>query len=89
LYQPDRKNEIPETPRIELLMAGNSFALLTREQTTFEETEQEPEGNELPIGVHQTHANLDNRPKDDNCRDPTTRTEFLEYQVRRDLPSDV
>lgn len=70
-------------------MDTNSFALLTREQTTFEETEQEPERHELPVGVHQTHANLDNRPKDDNCRDPTTRAEFLEHQVRWDLPRYV
>ena len=80
LYHPDKKKEIPADTRKQIvleLLDGR----LTREQTTLKETQQEPQSDKLSIRMHQTHANLDDRPEDDNCRDPTTRAKLFQDEV--------
>jgi hypothetical protein len=61
----------------------------TGEQSTFKKTQQEPQSEQLSIGLYQTHTNLDDRPQDHNRRNPSARSELFENEVGEDVERAV
>lgn len=62
---------------------------LTREETAFKESQQEPQGEQLTVRLDEAHADLNDSPEDDDRRNPSTRSEFFEDEVGGDLKEHI